>query len=76
MFLFLGTDEYGEHVHACMYYDLWTNSPKEIIEYPDYTFDKHFGKPVPSYLPRAVLKGYIEGMYSEWPIICCKTFST
>ena len=58
----LGTDEYGEHVHACMYYDLWTNSPKEIKEYPDYTFDQHFGRPVPSYLPREVLRNYIEGI--------------
>lgn len=58
-----GTDEYGEHVHACMYYDLWTNGAKETIEYADYTFDKHFGRPVPSYLPRAVLKDYMEGRF-------------
>ena len=61
IFTLTGTDEYGEHVHSCMYYDLWTNSPKEIIEYPDYTFEKHFGGPVPSYLPWDVVRNYIGG---------------
>ena len=62
--LHLGTDESGEHVHACMYYDLWTNNPKEMTEFPEYTYEKHFGKPVPSFVPGPVLKDYIEGQYS------------
>ena len=58
---FVGTDEYGEHIHQCMYHDLWVNSPKESIEYPDYTYEEHFGKPLPSYPPRAAVRDYIEG---------------
>lgn len=46
------TDKYGEHVHSSMYSQLWTNFPKEIFEFPDYTFEEHFGKSVFSYLPR------------------------
>lgn len=57
-----GTDEYGEPCHAGMYKHLWANSPKEVLEYPDYTFDKHFGKPLPSFAPRAVLRDFLEGM--------------
>ena len=44
-----------------MYHDLWTNSPKEMTEYPDYTYKTHFGKAVPAFVPGPVLKGYIEG---------------
>ena len=47
-----GTDEYGEQLHSSMYYDLWCNGPKEVFEYPDYTFETHFGKQVPSYIPK------------------------
>jgi trimethylamine monooxygenase len=46
------TDKYGEHVHSSMYSQLWTNLPKEVFEFPDFTFKEYFGKPVPSYLPR------------------------
>lgn len=43
-----------------MYGALWTNSPKELIEFPDYTFEEHFGgKEVPAFLPRADVLDYI-----------------
>ena len=45
-----GTDEYGEPVHASMYRYLWSNGPKECLEFADYTFEEHFGKPIASYL--------------------------
>jgi trimethylamine monooxygenase len=45
-----------------MYKHLWSNGPKETIEYPDYTFDDHFGKSIPSFPPRAVLRDYLEGL--------------
>ena len=48
-------------MHACMYYDLWTNNPKEMTEYPDYTYETHFGKPVPSFFPGPVMKDYFMG---------------
>jgi trimethylamine monooxygenase len=56
-----GLDEYGEPVHCSMYRYLWSNGPKECLEFADYTFDEHFGIPLASYPPRAVLWDYIKG---------------
>jgi trimethylamine monooxygenase len=56
-----GTDEYGEPVHASMYRYLWSNGPKECLEFSDYSFEEHFGRPIPSFPPRAVLHDYIKG---------------
>ncbi|MYD75377.1 MAG: NAD(P)/FAD-dependent oxidoreductase [Gammaproteobacteria bacterium] len=56
-----GLDEYGEPVHGGMYRYLWSNGPKEGLEFADYSFEEHFGKPIASYPPRAVLFDYIEG---------------
>ena len=56
-----GTDEYGEPVHNSMYRYLWSNGPKEGLEFADYTFEEHFGRNIASYPPRAVLFDYIKG---------------
>lgn len=56
-----GLDEYGEPVHCSMYRYLWSNGPKECLEFADYTFEEHFGKPIASYPPRSVLFDYIKG---------------
>lgn len=56
-----GVDENGEPVHNSMYQYLWSNGPKECLEFADYSFDEHFGKPIPSFPPRAVLHDYIVG---------------
>ena len=56
-----GTDEYGDPVHGSMYRYLWSNGPKECLEFADYTFEGHFGKLIPSFPPRAVLADYILG---------------
>ena len=56
-----GTDEYGEPVHCSMYRYLWSNGPKECLEFADYTFEEHFGRPIASYPPRAGLWDYIKG---------------
>jgi len=56
-----GLDEYGEPVHGSMYRYLWSNGPKEALEFADYSFEEHFGAPIPSYPPRAVLRDYIVG---------------
>lgn len=56
-----GLDQYGEPVHCSMYRYLWSNGPKEGLEFADYSFEEHFGKPIASYPPRAVLFDYIEG---------------
>jgi hypothetical protein len=56
-----GLDKHGEPVHSSMYRYLWSNGPKECLEFADYTFDEHFGRPIGSYPPRAVLWDYIKG---------------
>ena len=56
-----GVDANGEPVHGSMYRYLWSNGPKEALEFADYTFDDHFKKPIASYPPREVLWDYIQG---------------
>jgi trimethylamine monooxygenase len=60
-----GTDQYGEPVHSSMYRYLWSNGPKEVLEFADYTFDHHFKQPIPSFPPREVLYDYIVGRAKE-----------
>ena len=56
-----GVDQYGEPVHGSMYRYLWSNGPKEGLEFADYSFEEHFGKQIAPYPPRAVLFDYIKG---------------
>lgn len=56
-----GVDRYGEPEHGSMYRFLWSNGPKECLEFADYTFDEHFGQPIASFPPREVLHDYIVG---------------
>lgn len=56
-----GVDEHGDPVHCSMYKFLWTNGPKEASEFVDYTYDHHFGKPVPSFLTREETLDYFTG---------------
>lgn len=56
-----GVGKYGEPIHGSMYRYLWSNGPKECLEFADYSFDEHFGKPISSYPPRPVLVDYIRG---------------
>jgi len=60
-----GLDQYGEPVHGSMYRYLWSNGPKECLEFPDYTFEQHYGKPIPSFPPREVLFDYQKGRWSQ-----------
>ncbi|WP_024368451.1 NAD(P)-binding domain-containing protein [Arthrobacter sp. TB 26] len=57
----IGLDAFGEPVHSSMYRHLWSNGPKECLEFADYTFDEHFGRAISSYPPREVLFDYIKG---------------
>ncbi|NKI25473.1 NAD(P)/FAD-dependent oxidoreductase [Arenibacter sp. 6A1] len=56
-----GVGKYGEPIHGSMYKYLWSNGPKECLEFSDYSFDEHFGQPISSYPPRPVLFDYIQG---------------
>ena len=37
-----GSDQYGDPVPNSMYRYLWSNGPKECLEFADYSFDEHF----------------------------------
>ncbi len=63
-----GLDRNGEPVHGSMYRYLWSNGPKECLEFADYSFEEHFGQPIPSYPPREVLKDYIMGRIDQQAI--------
>ena len=56
-----GSDQYGDPVSNSMYRYLWSNGPKECLEFADYSFDEHFKQPIPSFPPREVLHDYILG---------------
>ena len=71
-----GVDEYGEPVHGSMYRYLWSNGPKEGLEFADYSFEEHFGKQIASYPPRAVLFDYIEGRVKKAKVRDWIRFST
>ena len=56
-----GSDQFGDPIPNSMYRYLWSNGPKECLEFADYSFDEHFQKPIPSFPPREVLQNYILG---------------
>ena len=71
-----GLDEHGEPVHSSMYRYLWSNGPKEGLEFADYSFEEHFGKQIGSYPPRAVILDYIEGRVNKAGVRDWIRFST
>ncbi|MGA9521154.1 MAG: NAD(P)/FAD-dependent oxidoreductase [Myxococcaceae bacterium] len=71
-----GLGRYGEPVHGSMYRHLWSNGPKEALEFADYSFDEHFGRPIPSYPPREVLYEYIRGRVEKSDVRKYIQFST
>ena len=71
-----GSDQYGDPVPNSMYRYLWSNGPKECLEFADYSFDEHFGKPIPSFPPREVLYNYIIGRVSKGNLKSKIKFST
>eukprot|EP00088_Acartia_fossae_P038310 TRINITY_DN3968_c0_g1_i1.p1 TRINITY_DN3968_c0_g1~~TRINITY_DN3968_c0_g1_i1.p1 ORF type:complete len:450 (-),score=155.19 TRINITY_DN3968_c0_g1_i1:161-1510(-) len=71
-----GSDEHGEPVHGSMYRYLWSNGPKECLEFPHYTFEEHFGKAIPSFPPREVLFDYLKGRWTKEDVRKWIKFST
>ena len=57
----VGTELNGELVHSSMYRHLWTNAPKEALEYHDHPHEEHFGHNLPSFLPREMILDYLKG---------------
>ena len=71
-----GSDEHGEPIHGSMYRYLWSNGPKECLEFPHYTFEDHYGKAIPSFPPREVLFDYLKGRWGKEDIKKYVKFST
>ena len=71
-----GLDQHGEPVHCSMYRYLWSNGPKECLEFADYSFEEHFGCQIGSYPPRAVLWDYIKGRVEKAGVRDWIRFST
>jgi trimethylamine monooxygenase len=59
-----------------MYRYLWSNGPKECLEFADYSFDEHFKQPIPSFPPRALLYDYITGRGEQGDLKKYVRFST
>jgi len=71
-----GSDANGEPVHGSMYRYLWSNGPKECLELPQYTFEEHYGKPIPSFPPREVLFDYLQGRWKKEDVKKMVTFNS
>ena len=71
-----GSDQYGDLIPNSMYRYLWSNGPKECLEFADYSFDEHFNQPIPSFPPREVLYDYILGRAKKANIKKYIQFST
>jgi trimethylamine monooxygenase len=71
-----GSDQYGDPIPNSMYRYLWSNGPKECLEFADYSFDEHFNQPIPSFPPREVLYDYILGRAKKANIKKYIQFST
>jgi len=71
-----GSDQHGEPIHGSMYRYLWSNGPKECLEFPHYTFEDHYGKAIPSFPPREVLYDYLKGRWNKEDIRKYIKFST
>lgn len=71
-----GLDDHGEPVHSSMYRYLWSNGPKECLEFADYSFEEHFGRQIASFPPRAPLADYIKGRAEKSDIRKYIRFST
>ena len=64
-----GLDKDGNPVHGSMYRYLWSNAPKECLEFADYSFEEHFGKVIPSFPPREVVCDYIKGRVTKADVL-------
>jgi len=72
----VGHGEDGEVVHSGMYKHLWSNAPKECLEYPDKTMKDFYGQPLPSYPPRPVIEKYIKNRFEVPEILSRIRFQT
>lgn len=67
-----GIDADGDPVLQSMYNALWTNAAKEQHEFPDYSYEEHWGGPTGSYPPRQAQIDYLHGYAKKH----CADFTT
>lgn len=60
-----GTDNFGEQIHSAQYKHLYKNAPSENYEYPDYSYEQHFGKAIGSYPPGFMFREYLLARHSD-----------
>lgn len=61
-----GVDNNGEPIHSTMYQGLHVNAPKEVFEFPYYTYDDHWGRNTNSYPTREAQRDYIVGRFLKF----------
>ena len=76
-----GVDQYGEPVHNSMYRELTTNGPKELLEYPDFSFDECFNNDSSrshetSFVGREVIHHYLKMRFNKTGMAKCIRFET
>ena len=70
-----GVDNQGEIVHSAQYQNLYSNAAAEVHEYPDYSYEKHFGQKISSYPPGFAIRDYIAGRFDSHYIKTCIKFN-
>ena len=76
-----GLDQYGEPVHNSMYRQLTINGPKELLEYPDFSFDECFNDDSgrsheTSFVGREVIHHYLKMRLNKTGMKKCIRFET
>ena len=76
-----GLDQYGEQVHNSMYRQLVINAPKELLEYPDFSFDECFNSDgsrshETSFVGREVIHHYLKMRLNKTGMRKCIRFGT
>jgi len=59
-------DDGLQNVANSQYSMLFSNAPKEAHEFPDYTYNEHFQRPIPSYPPREPILNYLLGRTNKY----------
>lgn len=71
-----GIDPRGEVVPSCMYRNLWSNGPKECLEFAQFTCMDAFGISLPAFPSREVMLRYLQLFAEKFDLNKYFTFDT